>query len=212
MTSNLECIYISVFMHSKKTLFPMPKTFSNHDEKMDFGILEIMLQTSSLSNITLELENGEIYDYETNTWNTTLTPLHILNAQSASPCSLITAPKGGVLNVQRYNKLYLLSESKKTFQIRSKNRENKGSTFPCVKILDLCTFKTPSLNAVMIEQCDGVNSFSLQRTQETPSKNRIIFCKTQKEYYKDLTNYLRLQYAQELLYESKLLLNPVYKT
>jgi hypothetical protein len=29
------------------------------------------------------------------------TPLHIENAQSASPRSLITAPEGGVLNVQR---------------------------------------------------------------------------------------------------------------
>ena len=32
-----------------------------------------------------------------------LTPLHIENAQSASPRSLITAPEGGVLNVQRWN-------------------------------------------------------------------------------------------------------------
>jgi len=33
----------------------------------------------------------------------TFTPLHIENAQSASPCSLITSPEGGVLNVQRCN-------------------------------------------------------------------------------------------------------------
>ena len=32
-----------------------------------------------------------------------ITPLHISNAQSASPRSLITAPEGGVLNVQRCN-------------------------------------------------------------------------------------------------------------
>ena len=31
------------------------------------------------------------------------TPLHIENAQSVSPRSLITAPEGGVLNVQRCN-------------------------------------------------------------------------------------------------------------
>ena len=34
-------------------------------------------------------------------WLDSFTPLPIKNSQSASPCSLITAPKGGVLNVQR---------------------------------------------------------------------------------------------------------------
>ena len=39
--------------------------------------------------------------YNNKLFHDTFTPLHIVNAQSASPCSLITAPEGGVLNVQK---------------------------------------------------------------------------------------------------------------
>jgi hypothetical protein len=51
-----------------------------------------------------DTSNKKKYFYETNInlfKLLNITPLHIENAQSASPRSLITAPEGGVLNVQR---------------------------------------------------------------------------------------------------------------
>jgi hypothetical protein len=51
------------------------------------------------SKIGEEKEQSNLF-----TISSPFTPLHIENAQSASPRSLITAPEGGVLNVQRCNR------------------------------------------------------------------------------------------------------------
>jgi hypothetical protein len=54
------------------------------------------------------------------------TPLHIENAQSASPRSLITAPFGGVLNVQRCKRPFALSN---TFRFCSKRNDEINAQY-----------------------------------------------------------------------------------
>jgi len=75
-----------------------------HTDEQHIQLVVLSNFECCIANPLYSYDNEEMY-YYTQIENR-FTPLRISNAQSASPCSFITAPEGGVLNVQKCNKKY----------------------------------------------------------------------------------------------------------
>ena len=114
---NLQKKHNLTFWEFDKTHFTLTKNErGTWDEYFDYKIVFHILKDGKISidvigNLNKEPVLKLFEDFFTNSnqspqqiclwFMNNYTPLHISNAQSASPSPLITAPEGGVLNVQR---------------------------------------------------------------------------------------------------------------
>ena len=95
--------------HVQSVPFGLTRSYSNAPPLMrtESGEVQCFDEPFDESNHGGSAIDGGTVDLATDWFprddSTQITPLHISNAQSASPRSLITAPEGGVLNVQRCN-------------------------------------------------------------------------------------------------------------
>ena len=101
------------------------------------------------------------------------TPLRIFNAQSASPRSLITAPKGGILNVQRCNEIHkevwVNLISRLTTHIEEVTTRISGLSFPV-----LSTSSSSDQSAVITTSFSDQAALSTTSSSVTPGADELL--------------------------------------